>query len=210
MVRLHQCPHIKFNYLIILIMQEFGERKPPQTEKVPKLPTPIFHDKFREVKAAFHGDGDIPSLFSWFPTSDSTTRDTVEHLNGNYEIIREERKSKEELILSVVLTPKEGDTSFVSESIILSDTLVEAGEKRELEFIQKVNLVRRRSLKYVKVAKKTPQELAREEETGNKNLSQDAMLPQITESFDQEALSDLTRFIAAIREGNLNIGQKTD
>lgn len=185
-------------------MSESGETRLPQ-EEAHELPVKVYQQCFKDLKAAFHGDGNIPSFFAYIPVNDGITVGQVEHQNGIYTITREEHEAIKELKLIVELKPKAGDTSFEYERIALTNTITEEGKKDEFGHPQKVKLRKRRGLRYTKLGRKSLEELASEEEMGNLNHSQDTVVSSETILRDMDSLEQLQKFIKAIREGNLNI-----
>ncbi len=167
----------------------------PSLEVTPK----VFKGITKGFQKAFVGYG-AAVMFVPVPIAEgmSTPAEAIMS-DGVYVIERSESEIGKRLEIIVTRTPLSGDNSFISETTYLSDAVVEESEKGEIERIRKLKLVRKLNIRFVRLDKKSPEELAKEEVA---DQAQDAVITRRTEHENIGALAAIGEFTERIKAAN--------
>lgn len=175
----------------------------PSPEVTPK----VFKGANRSFQGAFVGFGASSIMFVPIPIAEGMSIPVEAVMpDGVYVIERSESEKEKRLEIIVTKTPLPGDDSFISETTYLTDALVEESEKREIERIRDLRLVRKLNLRFVRLDRKSAEELARE---GAADQAQDAVITRVTEYKGMAALPVIEEFTERIRASNPNASRRT-
>lgn len=190
----------------------------PKTEQRVKVKD--FRAVLRGFQKAFEGYKFIPPMFAPVPIAEEKTSiERITASNGIYTIERSESlgsefpASKGYLQIVVKRAPLPGDNSFESETITLADGLADEVKQGEIDKKGKAKLVRRIIVGYVRLAKKSPEELASaqkeaEETGGGTDQITDAYITSRIGFEGIAAWDSIQKFIEGIRMSNPNLSKK--